>query len=164
MRFKEGRTGQYRWHLARSVPAWDEAGRVVRWYGSSTDIHDRKRAEDAARFLASASATLAAVVDLESTLQKVAGLAVPSFADWSAVDLASEGGALRRLAVVHQDPAKVQLVQELAARYPPQPDAPVGRPASCEAVSRRSSLTWPTICWCEGPGTRNTCDCCGPWG
>ncbi|HYD98887.1 MAG TPA: PAS domain S-box protein [Alphaproteobacteria bacterium] len=39
--------GVYRWHLARAVPARDAAGRVVKWYGTSTDIHDRKMAEAA---------------------------------------------------------------------------------------------------------------------
>ena len=126
LRLREGRTGEYRWHLSRSVPVRDEAGNVVRWYGTSTDVHDRKRAADAARFLADASATLAAVTDYESTLQKVAALAVPHFADWSAVDVAGPDGTLRRLAVVHKDPEKVRLAQELFRRYPPDPDAPGG--------------------------------------
>jgi PAS domain S-box-containing protein len=108
LRFMERRTGRYRWHLARSIPVRDEAGRIVRWYGTSTDIDEQKRAGDAARFLAEASAALASVVDYESTLQKVANLAVPYFADWSAVDVADEGGALRRLAVAHQNPEKVR--------------------------------------------------------
>ncbi|TGE27341.1 PAS domain-containing protein [Hymenobacter metallicola] len=34
--------GEYRWHLSRSVPVLDEQGEVVRWYGSSTDIHEQK--------------------------------------------------------------------------------------------------------------------------
>jgi len=41
--------GQYRWLLIRAVPLRDEAGNVVKWYGISTDIEDRKRAEDALR-------------------------------------------------------------------------------------------------------------------
>jgi PAS domain S-box-containing protein len=40
---------QYRWFLVRGVPLIDPEGRIVRWYGSSTDIEDRKRAEDAVR-------------------------------------------------------------------------------------------------------------------
>ena len=48
---------------------------------------------------AEASANLAKVVDYESTLQKVATLAVPHFADWSAVDMENGDGTLRRLAV-----------------------------------------------------------------
>jgi PAS domain S-box-containing protein len=37
--------GQYRWFLTRAVPLRDEAGTIVRWYGTATDIEDRKRAE-----------------------------------------------------------------------------------------------------------------------
>jgi formate hydrogenlyase transcriptional activator len=38
--------GEYRWFLVRAVPYCDERGKMVKWYGSSTDIEDRKRAEE----------------------------------------------------------------------------------------------------------------------
>jgi len=41
--------GEYRWFLIRVAPYRDEAGVIVRWYGTSTDIHDRKRSEEALR-------------------------------------------------------------------------------------------------------------------
>jgi PAS domain S-box-containing protein len=41
--------GAYRWFLLRAVPLRDELGKVVKWYGTSTDIEDRKRAEDELR-------------------------------------------------------------------------------------------------------------------
>ena len=41
--------GEYRWFLIRTVPLRDEQGNIVRWYGTSADIEDRKRAEDALR-------------------------------------------------------------------------------------------------------------------
>jgi PAS domain S-box-containing protein len=41
--------GEYRLFLHRKVPMHDEAGRVVKWFGSSIDIDDRKRAEEAGR-------------------------------------------------------------------------------------------------------------------
>src|SRR3984893_13757568 len=37
--------GEYRWFLIRIVPQLDSGGNVVRWFGSNTDIEDRKRAE-----------------------------------------------------------------------------------------------------------------------
>jgi two-component system sensor histidine kinase UhpB len=37
--------GEYRWFLVRTVPLRDEQGKIVKWYGTSTDIEDRKRAE-----------------------------------------------------------------------------------------------------------------------
>ena len=39
--------GQYRWFLIRIVPLRDEQGHIVKWYGTSTDIEDRKQAGDA---------------------------------------------------------------------------------------------------------------------
>jgi PAS domain S-box-containing protein len=38
--------GAYRWFLARGVPLRNSEGRIVRWYGTNTDIEDRKRAEE----------------------------------------------------------------------------------------------------------------------
>jgi PAS domain S-box-containing protein len=53
-----GADGQYRWFLARGVPMRDAEGRIVRWYGTNTDIEDRKRTEAA---LQEAQANLARV-------------------------------------------------------------------------------------------------------
>ena len=41
--------GEYRWFLIRAAPLSDETGKIVYWYGSSTDIEDRKRAEEKLR-------------------------------------------------------------------------------------------------------------------
>ena len=37
--------GKYRWFALRAVPVRNEHGEITRWYGTSTDIDDRKRAE-----------------------------------------------------------------------------------------------------------------------
>ncbi len=37
--------GEYRWFLFRGEPLRDEAGKIVKWFGTSTDIEDRKQAE-----------------------------------------------------------------------------------------------------------------------
>src|SRR6202011_2048587 len=41
--------GVYRWRLIHTVPLRDEAGNIVKWYGTSIDIEDRKRAEEGLR-------------------------------------------------------------------------------------------------------------------
>lgn len=41
--------GEYRWMLHRKIAARDEHGRIVKWYGSSIDIEERKRAEEQLR-------------------------------------------------------------------------------------------------------------------
>jgi PAS domain S-box-containing protein len=38
--------GEYRWFLFRAVPLRDELGNIVQWYGTNTDIEDRKQAEE----------------------------------------------------------------------------------------------------------------------
>jgi PAS domain S-box-containing protein len=43
--------GEYRWFLVRTAPLRDEQGNVVKWYGVSIDIEDRKRAESQCRTL-----------------------------------------------------------------------------------------------------------------
>ena len=110
------------------------------------DISERKRAEEnahrlaaekAAReeaesarhrssVLAEASRVLGSSLDYEVTLASVAGLVVPTFGDWCAVDMVDDTGALRRIAVRHRDPEKVRWAEDYARRYPPEPDAPRG--------------------------------------
>lgn len=46
-----GRDGKYRWFLARALPIRNEAGEVVRWFGTNTDITEQMEAEKALREL-----------------------------------------------------------------------------------------------------------------
>lgn len=41
--------GSFRWQLSRGIPARDSRGSIIRWYGTATDIHDAKQAEQALR-------------------------------------------------------------------------------------------------------------------
>lgn len=41
--------GSHRWHLGRALPLRDQAGRIVKWFGSNTDITERKQTEEALR-------------------------------------------------------------------------------------------------------------------
>jgi len=43
--------GEYRWFLLRAVPRRDERGNIFKWYGTSSDIEDLKRAEDRIRLI-----------------------------------------------------------------------------------------------------------------
>ncbi|MDQ4064188.1 MAG: PAS domain S-box protein, partial [Actinomycetota bacterium] len=92
------------------------------------DVTERKRAEEAQRFLAQATTTFSASLDYRTTLASVAHLAVPYLADWCAVDMVEEDGTLVRLVVAHEDPVKAALAQELQERYPPNSDAKYGVP------------------------------------
>ena len=63
--------GVYRWFLIRAAPFRDETGAILRWYGTSTDIDDRKRAEEALR---------ASETDLRQILDSIPGLVCTSSA------------------------------------------------------------------------------------
>src|ERR1700740_2575223 len=59
-----GANGEYRWMFHRKVPLRDADGNIVRWYGSSLDIDERKAAEEALR---SSEAYLAEAQNLSHT-------------------------------------------------------------------------------------------------
>jgi PAS domain S-box-containing protein len=45
-RVRKNQTGEYRWFLSRALPECDEAGQIVKWFGTSTDIEVQKRIEE----------------------------------------------------------------------------------------------------------------------
>jgi signal transduction histidine kinase len=89
-------------------------------------------------FLAEASRLLADSLDYETTLATVAALALPHLGGWCIVDLVEEDGAMRRLAVVHPDPARQPLARRLVSGWPPQLDDPLGVPVVVR--TRRAEL------------------------
>jgi PAS domain S-box-containing protein len=119
--------GEYRHMLARGVPILDEHGQIREWVGIHSDITERKLLEERQRFLVEAGTLFASSLDYETTLTSVARLAVPTLADWCAVDLLANG-SVHRVEVAHTDPAKRELALELERRYPADPDADFGVP------------------------------------
>ena len=92
---------------------------------SFLDITDRKRETEIRTFLADATEALNSSLDYNSTLRTVAELAVPRLGDWCAVDMLRDG-KLERLAVVHRDPERLNMVLALTRDRPPRLDAPMG--------------------------------------
>jgi PAS domain S-box-containing protein len=97
--------------VATYYPAYDDAGEVVGVAATIFDATDRILRHARERFLASATAVLAASIDYQTTIQTLARRAVPFLADLCVVDLLEEPDAphaapvLRRVAVEHADPA-----------------------------------------------------------
>ncbi len=118
--------GRLRWIEARGRVRRDDSGRALSMSGVCVDITRRKHVEHDLKFLAEASAELAGVNDYSSTLDRIARLAVPRFADWCAVDMQQPDGSLRRVATAHVDPGKELLLHEMHERYPPDPLSPIG--------------------------------------
>lgn len=44
-RYKDVKSGAHRWHLGRALPVRDEKNKIIRWFGTCTDIHDQKLTE-----------------------------------------------------------------------------------------------------------------------
>ncbi|MBA3617089.1 MAG: PAS domain S-box protein [Rubrobacteraceae bacterium] len=114
------------WASAVITTLRDRRGNLKGFSVVVRDATERKHADDVLRFLAESGATLASSLDYRTTLANVARLAVPTLADWCAVDVLEEDGSVERLAVEHHDPEKVALAYELQERYPSDPDTTRG--------------------------------------
>ncbi|MEA2491381.1 MAG: hypothetical protein QOH21_3173, partial [Acidobacteriota bacterium] len=115
------RDGSYRWFRTTGVPIL-ERGEITEWVGTTIDIHDQWLAKQGAELLVNASEVLGSSLEYETTLRNAAKLVVPELADWCAIDLVDEErGNVRRVTVVHVDPAKVELAHAMRQRYPPDP-------------------------------------------
>jgi PAS domain S-box-containing protein len=128
VRYRSRGTGHERWSGVKATPVFDEEGRVRFAISIFQDITERRRAEEAQKFLAEAGGRIASSLDYETTLASVARMAVPVLADWCSVDVLEEDGTLKRLAVAHVDPKKIEWAYELQARYPPDMNAARGVP------------------------------------
>ncbi|HEY0074029.1 MAG TPA: PAS domain-containing protein [Abditibacteriaceae bacterium] len=126
-RLRRGADSVYHWHLGRSVPLRDASGKIIKWFGTATDIDDQKRSQEGLRFLADAGAMVSSSLDFRQTITSLAQSAVPALCDWCVIDV-QENGSIKRLAAVHQDPEKVKLAYELLERYPPRLDEEIGLP------------------------------------
>src|SRR5262249_12415851 len=101
---------------------------------TTAELYDEQRAARAwaehsrtqASFLAEAGSVVSASLDYHETLKAVAHLAVPTIADWCAVDVVEGREGVRRLAVAHVDPQKIELALKLEERYPPDTGRPGG--------------------------------------
>ena len=93
-------------------------------------------------FLAEASEELASSLDFETTLATVARVAVPQLADWAAVTLVTEDGAVRRIGIEHVDPSKRALARRFWEETPFDPEQQAG--TAGVIATGRASLT-PTI-------------------
>ncbi|HEX9016739.1 MAG TPA: GAF domain-containing protein [Chloroflexota bacterium] len=82
----------------------------------------RARAEAAQQrltFLSRASVALAETLDYEATLNAMAGLAVPEFADWCRVDILAEDGSVRLVAEAPSAAQENKDARQTEAEYPP---------------------------------------------
>jgi formate hydrogenlyase transcriptional activator len=65
-----GKDGRYRWFLTQFNPLLDERGRVIRWYATGTDIHDRVKADEITR---NENLALREQIDRQSMFEDIVG-------------------------------------------------------------------------------------------
>ncbi len=95
-RFRRTADGEYRWFLVRGVPLRDQHGNSVKWYGTLTDIEDRKRTEQEREKLRQLEADLAHI-DRVSTLGELVASISHELAQPLTVTTANAKASLRWL-------------------------------------------------------------------
>ncbi|RZA09846.1 MAG: PAS domain S-box protein [Proteobacteria bacterium] len=130
----------------KKIPIYDAQGEAIYILGISEDITDHRQAEiaklhllkeqaemevreSAARrlaFLAEASTLLASSLDYRRSFQKMARVAVPALADWTAAVLREEEGPGRVVAAVHRNGSKETCLRELLQSYFGDPNELLG--------------------------------------
>jgi PAS domain S-box-containing protein len=125
--------GTPRWVAANGRVLRDAVGTPVRMVGTTQDITRRKTSElerEAGQrrlaFLAQATSVLAQSLDYETTLSRLAHLAVPFLADWCGVDVVEPDHTIRRVAVAYADADQVDAARRLST--PPDPSWEIGIP------------------------------------
>ena len=101
--------------LTGTSPLADDAGHI-RVLGMFTDVTARQRALNYARLLAEATRAMHESLDRTRIAETLAHLAVPELADWSALHLFEEDGAVRVAAATHRTPERTGAVMAAAAR------------------------------------------------
>src|SRR6202012_386193 len=99
-------TGEERWLLNKATAVTSPDGEILVAVNLIEDITETKRHEIAQRLMAESLRTLAESPDLPAMLQAIADAAVPSLADWAAVNMVEASGEIRTLAIAHRDPDK----------------------------------------------------------
>jgi PAS domain S-box-containing protein len=116
------------------------SGTPKRYILTAEDVTERRRAEQRQTFLAAASERLMSSLEYTTTLSAIAAIAVPTLADWCAVDIVLEDGDIDELAVAHVDRNKLDLLRELQKRLKSDPNwalAKVLKSGRPELIARR---------------------------
>jgi PAS domain S-box-containing protein len=116
------------WADAVLTALHDEHHRLLGYAKVTRDLTERRWGQEQ-DFLASVSRELAASLDFEHTVQRIAQAVVPRLADWCAVDVLDEHGQLRRVAIAERDPSAGSPAVAQLRRLAPDPSARHGAAA-----------------------------------
>ncbi|AUT03306.1 histidine kinase [Nostoc sp. CENA543] len=107
--------GYYNVYYLPTTNSNDEVEDVLAYV---VDVTEQARLERNQHFLAEASAVLASSLDYQTTLERVAQLAVPELADWCTVHIVREDGSIEQIAVAHVEPDKLEWANQIRQKYP----------------------------------------------
>ncbi|GAP98930.1 PAS domain S-box protein [Leptolyngbya sp. NIES-2104] len=115
-RMRNHQTGDYHWFLIRAEPFKDEAGNILRWFGTSTDITETKRREQHTVFLAEISQELT-IERSESEMMQVLSEKIGQFFAVSNCAFAKFDSSID-VAVIYHDWRRDQAAASLVGEYP----------------------------------------------
>jgi signal transduction histidine kinase len=99
---------------------------VAQTIATALEARGRAKAEEQTRrasFLSDASLQLGGSLDEHQVSGRAVEVAARTLGDWAVIHCFTDGRVVR-MAAFHKDPAKRELLEELARRYPPNPQAP----------------------------------------
>jgi len=115
--------GMYRWHLGRAR-ALVRDGRVVRWFGTFTDIHEQRTKERQLGLIARTTELLADTLDRDRLIERLCRFLVSDLAEFVFVDLFDENGALITAGTAHRDEAIAERLRaQLNGRAATRPES-----------------------------------------
>jgi PAS domain S-box-containing protein len=129
MRTVDRASGAESWVVLKAAALRDDDGSIRAAVTIIEDVTETRRAALRMELLAKVGEILGSSLDYEQTLRNVAGVTVPQFADWCAVDLFDAEGRRESVAVAHKDPDKLKLAEQLRAYDPEEldPDRGLGQ-------------------------------------
>jgi PAS domain S-box-containing protein len=109
-----GKDGSYKWFLCRTTPIRDDLGKIIKWFGTCTDIELSRHMREDKEFLAFSSDKINYDLDFNHTLQSVAECAVPRLADWVFIAFLEDHQNQRvsQIKMLHHNPQKSHLIDQ----------------------------------------------------
>jgi PAS domain S-box-containing protein len=117
-----------RWARVRSTALPVEPGRAPLAVNVMQDVTEQRQQDARRQFLLDAAEALSSSLDLDATLRRITELAVPRLADGAAILM--RDAPPDQATVWHRDPAVVQRIREVMARWPIRPNEGAGHLAA----------------------------------
>lgn len=117
--WRRRKDGSLFWADVIITALYDESGHLTGFTKVIRDLTERKRHEENEHFLVELTSVLSTSIEYEDSFRQLARLIVASsYADWCTIVVVRPDRSVQRLAFVHRDPSKRELVERLDAELP----------------------------------------------